>query len=255
MKRTKKDTTAKKALRTSDSQVVKRGGRAVADFVQAITGLAASDRKDIIRDLSHLVQRGIQWKLASGLVDVYKDMQRRGKIKEDYENTDQCRQQSSYVFDAIKSDGAIDEKKFGAIKNLFLNSAQERLSDRNSLLPIVLMKKCSELEAGEIVVLETAFRLHNETIANGDTTPRYPAGDSHSWPSLIASESGLELPDLVIKYEESLMAKGLLNGRSPGGTIIADLNYHLSGTGLKLCEFIQDYEVSDSPTSGDVPKP
>jgi len=227
-----------------DNELSKPGDNdsALVGFIQAVTGLGVSDKRDMLRDVSHLVQRSIQGHLATGLAEEYKILRERSRIKEDYETTDQCRQQTSYIFNAINSDGAIDEQRFRAMKNIFLNSAQETMSNRNDRLPVVLMKICSTLDMGEIMVLETAYRLNQELMASEDKTPKYQPMASRSWLELIATQSGLGVEDMVAQYEQTLMAKGLLSKRSAGGEIVVDSNYHLSGTGLKLCEFIKNYE-------------
>lgn len=218
----------------------------LVSLVQALTGTLTSDKNDLIRDVGHLVQRGIQGRLATGLGETYNDLKSRGKIKADYETTDQFRQEASYVFGAISSDGAIDEERFDAMKNIFLNSAQERISGRDDSIPVELMRVCNTLNMGEILVLEAASRLNEnamQQIASGEShTLGYEPGIETSWFELIAKESGMGVTDMVIPYEESLVAKRLFNKRTGGGMIVADTNYHLSGMGLKLCEFIKTYE-------------
>lgn len=214
----------------------------LVNFIQTVTGFAASDKKDLVRDISHLVQRGIQGHLARGLVEEYNALKERGKIKEDYETTDQCRQQTSYVFDAIKGDGAIDEKRFRAMKNIFINSAEEKLSNRTETLPVELMSICGTLNGGEVVVLEAAYRLSKKE----NKVLEYAANDASSWIRLIAKESGFGIEGLVAKHETTLLEKGLLGPRTAGGNIVASTNYHLSDLGLKLCQFIQDYNLKEA---------
>jgi hypothetical protein len=233
-------------LSTTDKSIIEKAQTAVVDFLQVVTGVAMSDKKDLVRDVSHIVQRGVQWHLATGFVEEYNALKLRGAIQEDYDKTDQCRQQSSYLFEAINSDGAIDEKRFNAMKNIFLNGAKENMSDRNDMLPIIMMRLCSTLSEGELLVLEAASRLNLETMQSTNKTPRYEPNSSTSWLELIAKESGLGLADLVEHYEQSLLEKGLLNKRKAGGNIVVDTNYHLSGTGIKLCQFIKEYEPAQT---------
>lgn len=211
------------------------------ELLQAGTGLVVSSKKDLVKDFSHILQEATKGRLLNGLGEAYKDLRNRGKIKEDYETTDQCRQELPYIFNTLDSEAVIDEKRFEAIRNIFLNAAQERLSDRNSQLPLEMMRIASTLNRGEILVLEACYQFNQEHMA----IPNREAGsrnvqynDAHTWLNLIAEKSGLGIPDLIEAYEKSLMGKGLLRPRTAGGNVVVDTNYHLSGTGLKLCEFI-----------------
>lgn len=212
------------------------------DMVQAVTGALSTDRKDLVQDVSHLVQRGIQGRLATGLAEEYATLKARGGVEEDYETTDQFRQEMSYVFDAIRSDKAIDEKRFRAMKNIFLNSAHEKITTRDDMLPVELMRECGTLNGGEILVLETAYYFNQEARANPNIQLRYIPNAKSSWLELIAKESRIGVPDMVARYEATLMQKGLLSERTGGNQIIADTRYHLSGMGIRLCEFIKEYE-------------
>ena len=217
------------------------------ELIHAITGTAVSTRGDLIKDASHIVQSAIQGHLLDGLAETYKDLVSRGKIKTNYQQSNQFRQQASYIFGTTSPDGAIDEKRFMAMQNIFINSAKEDMSNRDDALPIELMRICSTLNMGDILVLEAASRLNHRAMeiktARQTFDLEYNPGVETSWFDLIAKESGMGITDMVKPYEKNLMNKGLFNDRTGGGQIVADTNYHLSGMGLKLCEFIKEYEV------------
>lgn len=217
--------------------------KSFVELLQAGTGLVVSSRQDLVKDFSHVLQQATKGKLLSGLGEAYDDLKSRGKIKGDYETTDQCRQELPYIFNALDDQTVIDETRFEAVKNIFLNAAQEELSDRDSQLPLEMMRIASGLHRGEILVLEACYRYNQAHMAlvNKDLASRnIKYNDAHTWLQLIAEASGLGIPDLIQTYEKSLQNKGLLSPRTAGGNIVVDTNYHLSGTGLKLCAFMTD---------------
>jgi|GEM_PF-3395263 len=205
----------------------------------ALTGFLVSSPKEIVRMASAIVRGSIQGDMGAKVAETYEALQYKGDIDKSYKDTPQYRQNAAYVFNMFRGDGVIDEKQFSAMKNIFLNAAREDFSDRDSVVPAEMMRICSTLVGGEILVLEAASRLSIETKKVPGRLPNYD--NNNAWLNTIARESGLGIADMVAHYEESLMGKGLLNKRT-AGNIRVDTDYHLSGTGIVLCEFIRDYE-------------
>ena len=133
-----------------------------------------------------------------------------------------------------------DQIRFNVIKQIFLKTACEEKTDRNSVIPQQFMKVCRTLSSGEIIVLNTTYQF-----AEGKSYPNVE--NAAQWLEIIARESGLEHPALVEFHEEELMTKRFLTQRknSDGGGVFLDPHFRLSTLGFGVCQFIEDFDLAE----------
>ncbi len=205
-------------------------------LTEALTGVAGSDRKDLFLSIGYLLQRLRGRTFLQAFNDEWERLRAKGRIKDDYPQTEQCQACLQEILDCLDRDSP-DKIRFDFIKRIFLAAATETQSDRNSVLPQQLMGLARRLSAGEILVLSGTFELsksERDAKAQGATT----------WLSTVAKQSGLQHPSLVELHEGALIEKKLLTGRRYGdgsGVSLGD-HYRLTSLGLSLCEFVSTYD-------------
>jgi hypothetical protein len=136
---------------------------------------------------------------------------------------------------------APDERRFSILKKIFIVAATEKVTKRESVLPQEYMKICRGLSAGEIIVLNTAYRRYKTISPNEDTSK-----SALDWITTIANVSDLHYTELVETYEQTLMKKHLLSSRqfSDGSGVKVTPYYRLTELAYDICQYIENY---DSP--------
>jgi len=212
----------------------------VADTLQALTealtGIATSERKDLFLSLGYLLQRLRGQGFLGALHAEWKRLREKGRIRDDYAETEQCQACLQELLDCLDRDSP-DGVEFGFIKRVFLAAARERKSDRESVLPQQYMRVSRGLTSGEILVLVAAYRLSKNP-------PESSTGSALEWLRQVAAESGLVHPSLAEIHEQSLMKKCLLTPRKwpDGSGISSGERYRLTSLAIGLCEFVLEEE-------------
>lgn len=202
---------------------------------QEDTSIAASEKKELYLSVGHILQAIRKGKFLSQFLNEWNQYRDKGRIKEDYQNTEQHYTCIQEMLDFLDSDPP-EEIRFDILKKIFLVAATEKVSDRKSLLPQQYMKVCRTLSSGEIIVLSTAYKISKQEY------PKYSAADG--WLRKIAEESGLIHPELVEIHEEELMKKHLLSPRvySDRSGINVGQHFRLISLGLDICNYIENYK-------------
>ena len=208
----------------------------LTNLAQGITGLAASSRQDVTLSIGHLFQRLRGGQFLSTLSDEWNKYREKGRIKDDYQYSEQHKACLQELLDFLDSD-APDELRFSILKKIFLVSATETVSDRNSHLPLKFMQIARSLTSGEILVLEATFRIGK------DTSLWEPKGGAGEWLIKIAEHSGLRYPELVETHEEGLIRKYLVSRRvhADKSGVSFGQRYRLTDLGFELCDYIEKY--------------
>ncbi len=190
---------------------------------EGITGIALSSKNERILSISHLFQRIRGGQFLSQLLEEWNRYREKGKVKDDYQSTEQHKVCLQELLDFLENDSP-DETRFEVLKKIFLVAASEEFSDRESLLPQQFMKIARRLSSGEVIVLITRYKL-------GDTVNTINVN------KVVAKKSGLQYRELVAGYEQKLLDKKLMRQgeRYPG-------IFHLSDLGSALCKYISHYE-------------
>ena len=173
-------------------------------LAQGITGIAASDRKELVFSVSHILQSLRKGHFLSRLLQEWHDYRKKGKIPEDYHTTEQHQVCLQELLDFLDKD-LPDDIRFQTLKKIFVTAATEGVCDRNSLLPCEYMRLCRRMSSGEILVLNAAYQVAEEGF------PPNLRG-AHEWLKIVADKSSLIHPSLVEIHEEQLMIKCLLTG-------------------------------------------
>jgi len=221
----------------------------VKGLVEGITGVAASERKDLILSLGHLFQRARSGRFLRTLIDDWDHYREKGRIKDDYIRTEQHQECLQEMLDFLDKD-SLDELRFSVLKKIFLIAATETQSSRDSILPQQYMRLCRALNAGEVLVLSATYHIakHDAAVQKIATLQDTSAV---KWLATIAKKSGLKTPELVEIHERNLIEKNLLTRRELGDRSGVGLgkHYRLTGLGYEICQFFESYEGNDMPNS------
>ncbi len=211
--------------------------RTIKNLVEGITGIAASERKDLYLSLGYILQRIRSGNFLQTFKYEWDRFREKGKIQDDYMRSEQHQECLQEMFDFLDKDSP-DENRFSFLKKIFLTAATESVTDRNSLLPQQYMKICRTLSSGEVLVLQVAFSIAK--------TGEWDANDmnAQNWLKKIAERSCLRYPELIEIHERNLMNKMLITPRlySDNSGIKMGKYFRLSELGYEICKFIESYE-------------
>jgi len=211
----------------------------LTSLAEGITGLAATDKKEIALSVGHLLQALRKGLFLSQFAEEWKRLREKGRIKEGYESSEQhvaCLQEMLEFLDK----DVPDQVTFDFLKKIFFVAATDPDTDRESLLPHEYMRVCRRLSSGEVIVLATAFRVP-ETDFGG------ASNDASIWLRMIADRSGLAHTGLVEVHEEELMKKRLLTPRvhsDRSGVVVAP-HFRLTDLAYGICKYIAKYKEAE----------
>jgi hypothetical protein len=202
-------------------------------MVQAATGFGLS-KQNAAKSISHIVQRGLEGRLLQGVAESYEFLQNEGSISKDYDQSENFRTTFQYLLKEFEGEDVVDEKRFEAMKKIFIKAAQEGVEDYST---VYLLTVCKEISGSELLVLQSAYNLSKNF--KGDKVTEYD-NSSDSWNHLIADNSPIKLPAVVSELEKNLRDKSLITGLTPGGSVVVSSSYRLSTLGLDLCRYLDD---------------
>jgi len=207
-------------------------------LAQGITGIATSSKNDLILSVSHMFQKMRGGQFLSILLEEWKKYQEKGKVKEDYQFTEQHKACLQELLEFLDKDSP-DEIRFKVLKQIFLVAASEEASDRESYLPQQFMKIARSLSEGEVILLTTIWQIAKTY--KGEIKAR---GAASSWIQEVTEKSGMKHKELLEIHEEGLMSKRLLTPRQHADRsgVILKPYYRLTDLGFELCSFIEKYQ-------------
>lgn len=209
---------------------------------EGMTGILASKREELILSVGHVFQRLIRrGEFLSAIKREWDRYREKGRIRDDYEQTEQHKACLQELLDALDKD-LPDETRFSVLKQIFLVAATEQIYDRNSHLPLQFMQIARRLSTGEILILNAAYR-----IVQGDDRSWEQNRLAAPWLERVARESGLQYPELVEVHEKELIKKGLITDRTGARAgemikVTPGKHFRLTELGYALCEYIEHYE-------------
>jgi len=225
--------------------------KSIAEFLQqptlkiaeALTGILASDLRDIKLSAGRLVQASIKFKLFTQLGKELKEYIEKGKIKENYYATNKNQASLCELLELIDEE-IPDEERFKAMKSIFFTSVSRDISEKDEELAYELMQICKKLTSGEILVLKAVYDIINNRFAPNMSSFDLETESASTWLDIIASQIGHNMSSLVEIYEQKLIDLKLISDRvySDRSGIGKTPNFRLTQLGYKLCEFITKYK-------------
>ena len=198
-----------------------------------LAGVASSDRKEVILAVGRVFQMIRAYGFLGALRREWKEFRDKGLIDRGYTESEQHKACLQELLDCLDKDSP-DQVRFDAIKSIFLTTATERLSSRDSFLPQQYMQTCRTLSSGDVVVLETIYEAVRQD--DWDRDERLAV----AWLKAVADRSGLKHIELVLEHEQRLIEKRLLIPRQfvDENEVILKDHWRLTNFGWELCRFI-----------------
>lgn len=210
-------------------------------LVEGITGIAASEKKELAFSVGHVFQSVRKGRLLSQLLNEWDSYKKKGRINDDYSESEQHFECLSDLLDFLDNDIS-DQTRFSLLKRIFITAATERVSDRNSLLPNQYMKICKTLSSGEAILMCAVYDRFKVIKPNDDTSK-----SAVDWISTMAQVSNLEHIELVKIFEDGLMNKQILTPRQNldhSGVKVTPY-YRLTNLGYEICKYIESYDSEE----------
>ncbi len=210
---------------------------AIVAAVEGVTGIADEYKMPVVQTLGRVLQRSRKIGLVSALKVEFDRYCEAGRIKDDYQYTEQAQVCLQELLDAIDND-QLDKQRFDALRKLFFVAYTETELDRESFLPQQYMQICRQLSSGDICILATSYSASKDNKGEKDC----PNGAT-GWMSYIADNSWLKHTSLVESHETSLMEKHLISGRMNNNrSRVYWKNFRLTNLAVGLCEYMDKYD-------------
>ena len=209
-------------------------------LTEGITGIAASEQTEWMKSVGFLLQRVRSGRFLETFRNEWNSYREKGRVKDDYIYTDQHQECLQELLDFLDQDTP-DQIRFTVLKNIFLISSSETISDRNSALPQQYMKICRSLSSGEVLVLLATSQLAKEHTELQNQSAIH-------WQRVVAEKAELVDGELVELHEQGLMDKKLLTPRTfpdKSGVSLGN-NFRLTGLGVNLCKFIEAFDTTEN---------
>lgn len=220
----------------------RRAGDAALDVLTLATSVAAQP-KDAAFSAIRLIRAVTAGRFSQQLREEWAALTAAGKIKPDYEQSEQARVIFADTLQGLE-DANFDEEQLELLRKLFLAAASETLTDRHNVLVREYIDIGRTLTAVEIRILAAYHHYLPEwaTIARKTRLHDYAMAQAHD---VVRNHSGLQHIGLIARHERSLIEKGLVLPALSTNPDLARVDpklYRFSDFGLAFCEFIATYE-------------
>ena len=212
---------------------------------EVIAGALKSDKGDLVITIGRLLA-GLRGRFPELLMHEFKRLKEKGKVKDDYYDTEQFKTGFQELFDAIEND-PIDENVFNAMKRIFLVALTEQMSDRFDPLPLEYLRLCRTLSPGAILLMYANYKI----IQGGKFVILKKS--LHLWIEKVQENSDLKHKDLILLHEQELVDRHILRERlhsDRSGVGLDDVTYRLTDLGYSICEYIQYFDELDLNDNG-----
>ncbi len=211
-------------------------------IAEVLTGILASDIKDYKLSAGQIVQASIKGRCLTQLGKELEEYRNKGKIKEDYFESDKNRMSLYELLKFIDED-VPDEERFRAMKSIFLASISRDTKKEDEKMAYEIMQICKKLSSGEVVVLKAIYDIVQENKHNTYYNNKVGHG-VNAWLYVIAQQIGHSIPSLIELHEKKLIELKLISNRtfSDKSGFEETKYFRLTELGYKLCKFITKYK-------------
>jgi hypothetical protein len=203
----------------------------VLPAAEVLTGIVGTNPTQLFTSVGHVIQGALKDKHFHSLSREFKKYREKGRIKEEFVNSDANQMYLAELLRFLEQD-IPDPQRFELLKKIYIVAATEEKSDKDSPLPLQFMQLARSLSAGELLILFCAFRHKSEGIQSRDKLI-----------DMLTSKTGLKYRQLVIRYFDELVSKGLL--RNPTGyySDAEPILKFIEHFALAFCEYVEQYDL------------
>lgn len=231
------DKSDQKLIRATEQGVFSFLTEVAKDSDAILTGVAGTDKLQLYMIPGRLWQAARNKSFLHQLVQEINILKEKGKIREDYLETEQANATLQELLAAFDNP-PMDETKFKALKAIFLKAASETLTSRDDSTPQFLMEIAKELTSAEILLLSAIHKVGKNKV------PTKIQENAQEWLQYMIQNSQLKTTGLVELTETKLIEKKLISDRehSDRSGIKRGCHFRLTDLGLALCKFFADDE-------------
>ena len=211
-----------------------------ANAAGGLTGIIASERKDIVLSAGRLVQAGIEWRFLKQLKGEWEALKQKGKIPREYES-DECLEDSLCVMLAYIDKLSVESDILELLRKVFLVSITSNPADVDIAFHHQLLLIASSLCSGEAATLFALYQI-GDTYYEGKSSGILGAQQIME---AVARQCELRHADLVLVQIRKLQDKGLVTPSAyavKSGLYPGPQKSGLTGLGVELVEHILKYE-------------
>lgn len=219
------------------SSIVKK---TLENLLQGLTGVAVSDKKEIILSVSNIFQKLLAGNRLNSFIDEWEKLKSKGNIKDDYQFTEQHKISLLELLKFLDEDIA-DEERFAFIKKIILVSATEKYSARDEILPQQYIRIVKSLSSAELLILIAAYNTNMKLDWKDNVNPRKRVSD---WKNEIIKQSGLVYQEIIDIEVEKLVNKVLIIPalNADGSGLLLGEHFRLTNLGFNILEFVSHYD-------------
>ena len=225
-----------KEIKKTESDTESVLSNTIQALAEGITGISASSKKELVLSIGSIFQRLRGADFLSILREEWGKYRERGRIKEDYQFTEQHKACLGELLEFLDKDQP-DELRFSVIKQIFLVAAEEKVSDRNDVMPLQYIKIARNLTDGEVLILNACYKATKDESLNVERK-------DDQWHKYISDNTGLLYKELIELHVKNLEEKSLLLPPKYGDRsgIIFTPYFRLTELGYNFCNYINSYE-------------
>ncbi len=204
------------------------------DLVAMLGSLIAQSKEDNIQLGSRILQATIKGR---GLKQIKDDAIRLIEKGKQLDSTAPESADSLWELWNFIDKDVPDEARLNAMKNIFFRSIDNEKNKDERALAYQLMRICRKLSSLDITVLQSCYELKK----GNDKPTSYV-----EWRNFVADYIAFIPKELVDYVEGSLTNNKLLTERTVSdrsGIGGGASTFRLTDLGIKLCEYIRDYEI------------
>lgn len=208
------------------------------EFAEGLTAILANPGSMKLA-AGHIVQAALKGRLLEQLGRELEELQKAGRIKEDYFAT---HNQQSTLQELLKfiDENPPSEEVFKAMKSIFFSTIKTDATAADEQIAYQLLQLCRKLESGDILVLKASWEMYCES---PNKLEAHLGGNNHTiyWCDLISKKTNVP-SGLIDLHDKKLVGLNLLTPRQyPDGSGITPTDCRLTPLARLLCDKITKF--------------
>lgn len=210
------------------------------NLLQGLTGIAASNKKEIILSVSNIFQNLLAGNRLNAFLFEWNSFVSKGKIKENYQYCEQHKISLLELLKFLENDIA-DEQRFSFIKKIILVSATEKYSSKDDILPQQYIRIIKDISNVELLILIAAYNASKELNWKDNVTDKKRISD---WKNEIIKRSGLIYIEIIDIEVEKLISKNLIipSDYPDGSGLRLGEYFRMTPLSYNILKFVENYE-------------
>jgi len=223
-------------------------GAAIKRVDALVTGVFGTESRELFMIPGRLFQAVRNRSFLNQLAFETQRLIKTGSIPKEYTHSEQCTATLQQLLAALETP-PVDQKRFEAIKSVFVGAAVASRSQREDATSLLYMEIVCGLKSGEILLLASVYEVGRHGSGMNESGG---VGRTDEWLRKTTEMTGFKSTQLVELYERSLIEKGIILPRITlaqatgqrivsrhGEHVYTEGRFRLSAMGLELCDLMK----------------